>query len=168
MLATLLLESDSDVSAVVGFSVMALVGVVILVITILVKQANKAARLRIEAWMASHSFLPSATLPETLVAPESAWKAPPRTSRIFVGRHNDYDVAFFEITIVEGESQSSRTAVAVRRSPATLPEGHLKNATLDKTSTPGWVIASAPGASAEPPTLTVMLNFLTGPTPFDQ
>jgi hypothetical protein len=88
-------------------------------------------------------------------------------SDCYVGSRNDFEVAIFRMEFPQGEGKRTQTMVAVRRPP--FGEVQLRGlladiVKIDRTSTPGWVIASMKGNSRRPPVLEALLSALTART----
>jgi hypothetical protein len=136
----------------------------ILLVLVLSIVAYVKKRRRIERWLAGLGFTKQAYLPEGLKAPQSVWQAPPQTRRIFVASYAGFACVLFEIDQGVGESSKWVSAVAVERSsggPLLADAVNRLGAALDQASTPGWLVAMVPRASAEQAALEPLLQLLT-------
>ena len=144
----------------VWLAVLAVVGLLIVLSVV----AHMRKRDRIEAWLGSLGFREQALLPTSLKPTQSVWQAAPKTRRIFTGNYAGFGCAVFEIDQGKGETQSWVSSLAVERSPCgpmLTSAAEELGATLDQISTPGWLLATVPNASAEQPVLEPILRLMT-------
>ena len=158
--ALAMLDDDTSES---GSGTLILLVVIALVIALFVI-AQRGKRRRIETWLGSLEFCKQALLPEDLKPSQSAWQAMPETRRIFAGSYAGFACVLFEIGQGTGDTRKWLSVVAVMRStggPLLARAVEELGATLDQTSTPGWLLASVPGANAEQQKLEPLLRLLT-------